>query len=393
MQKEPQNIDWDKLIDLLEKPVDEQQALAGALSTEEQALFARLQQVKDDQLLTGALQLDAAKAWVHVLEKEERAAPVRRIAINWKKWVAAASLLFIAGTAWWLYTKFGINGTTHELQTVEQGMANHEPASKVQLITANGQTVVIDTATQLREKDGTLIQLQQGMVAYENSEHSKGDASLMNTLIVPRGYLYSLVLSDGSKVWLNADSKISYPVRFDKTERKVTIEGEAFFEVVHNDKWPFVVYTGNTATKVLGTSFDIKAYGNKIYTTLVTGSVLFTPPGNAKAVRLTPDHQTVFNAGNSNTEIRKVFAGDFIAWKDDDLVMTKMPLAELAEILERRYDVQISFAKEKLKNIEYNGALHLTNNIAEMLTNFEQTSNIRFAVKDKTIIILPANGK
>jgi ferric-dicitrate binding protein FerR (iron transport regulator) len=120
---------------------------------------------------------------------------------------------------------------------------------------------------------------------------------------------------------------------------------------------------------------------------------LFTPPGNAKAVKLTPDHQTVFNVGNGNTETRKVFAGDFIAWKDDDLVMTKMTLAELAEMLERRYDVQISFAEEKLKNIEYNGALHLTNSIAEMLKNFEQTSNIQFAVKDKTIVILPANGK
>lgn len=393
MQKESQNIDWDKLIDLLEKPVDEQQVLASALSTEEQALFARLQQVKNDQLLTGALQLDAAKAWVHIMEKEDRAAPVRRIAINWKKWVAAASLLFIAGTAWWLYTRFSINGATNNLQTVEKAMANHEPASKVQLVTAGGQTIVLDTATQLREKDGTLIRLQQGTVAYENSEHAKGDASLINTLIVPRGYLYNLVLSDGSKVWLNADSKISYPVSFDKAERKVTIEGEAYFEVVHNDKWPFVVHAGNTATKVLGTSFNIKTYGKKVYTTLVTGSVLFTPPGNAKAVKLTPDHQTVFNVGNGNTETKKVFAGDFIAWKDDDLVMTKMTLAELAEMLERRYDVQISFAEEKLKNIEYNGALHLTNNIAEMLKNFEQTSNIQFAVKDKTIVILPANGK
>lgn len=392
MQEEPQHIDWEKLIDLLEKPVNEQQALASALSVEEQALFARLQQVKDDKLLTGALQLDAAKAWVHMMEKEERAAPVRRIA-NWKKWVAAASLLFIAGTAWWLYTRFSINGPTNNLQTVEQALANHEPASKVQLVTADGKIVIIDTTTQLREKDGTLIQLQQGKVAYASNDHSKENASLMNTLIVPRGYLYSLVLSDGSKVWLNADSKISYPVRFDKAERKVTVEGEAYFEVAHNDKWPFVVHAGNTITKVLGTSFDIKAYGNKIYTSLVTGSVLFTPPGNVKAVKLTPGHQTVFNVGNSNTETRKVFAEDWIAWKDDDLVMTKMPLEELAQILERRYDVQINFSEEKLKNIEYNGALHLTNNIAEMLTNFEQTSNIRFAVKDKKIVILPANGK
>jgi ferric-dicitrate binding protein FerR (iron transport regulator) len=88
-----------------------------------------------------------------------------------------------------------------------------------------------------------------------------------------------------------------------------------------------------------------------------------------------------------------VIGGDWIAWKDDDLVMIGMSLAELAGILERRYDVQISFTEEKLKEIQYNGALHLTGNIIDMLNNLEQTGNIHFAAKDKKIMILPANGK
>jgi ferric-dicitrate binding protein FerR (iron transport regulator) len=88
-----------------------------------------------------------------------------------------------------------------------------------------------------------------------------------------------------------------------------------------------------------------------------------------------------------------VIAGDWIAWKDDDLVMIKMSLDELAAILERRYDVQISFSEERLKNIQYNGAFHFTGNIIEILNNLEQTGNIHFAVKNKTIVVLPANGK
>jgi ferric-dicitrate binding protein FerR (iron transport regulator) len=143
---------------------------------------------------------------------------------------------------------------------------------------------------------------------------------------------------------------------------------------------------------VLGTSFDIKAYGNNIFTTLVTGRVQFSAAvGNP--VKLLPDYQAVFNSSTGSTETRKVIAGDWIAWKDDDLVMIKMSLASLAEILERRYDVQVSFADEKLKAVQYNGALHLTGNVIDVLNSLEQTGNIHFAVKDKKIFILPADEK
>jgi transmembrane sensor len=397
MQQVPHHINWELLIDLLEKPVAERQGLVASLSAEEQALIARLQQLKDDPLLTGALQLDTVQAWARMMEKET--APVRRLVGGWKKWVAAASLLLLVGAGGWLWMKSRHTQSVQRYQTVAQALANHAPSGKVQLITADGHAIEIDSVKQLKEKDGTLIRLQQGTVSYQGGQSngigSQSNSPLMNTLVVPRGYIYSLVLSDGSKVWLNADSKISFPVQFDKAERKVAIEGEAYFEVVHNDKWPFTVaIAGGSggAVKVLGTSFDIKTYGKKIYTTLVTGSVLFTPPV-ANPVRLTPDQQTVFNVAGGVIQTKKVIAGDWIAWKDDDLVMIKMPLDELAAILERRYDVQVSFAEERLKNIQYNGAFHFTGNIIDILNSLEQTGNILFAVKNKTIVILPANGK
>jgi len=398
MQQEPHHIDWERLIDLLEKPAAETQALVANLSGEERALFARLQLLKDDPLLTGALQLDTVQAWARMMEKEK--APVRRIAWDWKKWVAAASVLFIVGVGGWLWMKSRSTQPAQDYQTIAQALASHTPSGKVQLVTADGHAIEIDSLKEIKEKDGTLIHLQQGTVSYQGGQSSgvgsQGNSPLMNTLVVPRGYIYSLVLSDGSKVSLNADSKISFPVQFDKAERKVTIEGEAYFEVVHNDKWPFIVAIdpsrGGGAVKVLGTSFDIKTYGKKIYTTLVTGSVLFTPPV-ANPVRLTPDQQTVFNIADGVTQTRKVIASDWTAWKDDDLVMIKMSLDELAAILERRYDVQVIFSEERLKNIQYNGAFHFTGNIIDILNSLEQTGKIHFAVKNKTIVILPANGK
>ena len=395
MQAEPQHIDWDKLIDLLEKTPAERDMLVATLPDGEQVLFAQLQQWKEDALLSGALQLDTAQAWKQTLSKmDKQKATVRSVSFRWQRWVSAACLLLVAGAAWFFWLQTRVEQPRY--QNIAQALAGHAPSGKVQLVTADGRTVEVDSARQLKEKDGTVIELQQGGVAYANSHNqapmTPGNTVLTNTLIVPRGYMYSLSLSDGSKVWLNADSKITFPVHFDKTERNVTIEGEAYFEVVHNAKWPFTVHTGQSAIQVLGTSFDVKAYGKNIYTTLVTGSVVFTPPA-AAPVRLTPDHQTVFNSIKGTTETSSVIAGDWIAWKDDDLVMVKMSLAELADILERRYDVQVSFTEEKLKDIQYNGALHLTGNVVDMLSNLEQTGNIHFAVKDKKILILPASMK
>src|SRR5687767_3371457 len=135
MQQEPHHINWEQLIDLLEKPAAERQVVVTSLTAEEQALFARLQQFKDDPLLTGALQLDTVQAWAHMMERER--APVRRITWSWKKWVAAASVLLMVGAGGWLWMQYQPTKVQPD-QTVTQALANHKPSGKVQLVTADG---------------------------------------------------------------------------------------------------------------------------------------------------------------------------------------------------------------------------------------------------------------
>ncbi|MBS1567023.1 MAG: FecR domain-containing protein, partial [Bacteroidetes bacterium] len=235
MQQEPLHIDWERFIDLLEKPEEERKAILAAMPAEEQALFLQLQQLHNDELLTGALQLNTAQAW------KKTVTPVR--SISWKRWVPAACILLAAGGSWMAWERLHNAATRPGYQDIAQALAGHSPADKIKLVTADGRAIEVDSLKQLKEKDGTIIQVQQGGMAYQNDRgnvsSAPANALLMNTLIVPRGYMYNLVLSDGSKVWLNADSKISFPVQFDKSGRAVTVEGEAYFEVAHNEKWPF----------------------------------------------------------------------------------------------------------------------------------------------------------
>jgi transmembrane sensor len=410
------HIDWEQLIAILEKPESERQALSIALSEDEREILLRMRQLKEDPLLAGALELDVAAAWKNTrqqMQGEEGPAPVHKYSFYWKRWVAAACFFVLATAGWLLWRRYRTGGDGYE--TVARGLAGHLPSGTVQLVTGEGRTVEVAAGRQLQEKDGTIIQLRQGTVNYYNDSMrgagngavhphtATGEETLVNTLIVPRGFMHSLVLSDGSKVWMNADSRIRFPVRFNQRERRVEIEGEAYFEVVHDAAWPFIVKIdpflgagGNNSSgnegkevRVLGTSFDVRAYGPDIFTTLASGRVQFQDPsGN---VELSPDQQAVYEAGRGVTRVRKVFADDWISWKNDDLVMNKISLAELAVVLERRYDVSIGFGEERLKSVSYDGALHLTNNIADILDNLEQTGNVHFVVKDKKILILPAS--
>ncbi len=405
MEQEQFNIDWEKLEAILEKPEQERVSLIAPLLPEERKALEQLQQLRGDALFTGALQLDTQQAWKKTFGAIGKTSikPVWNFRHQWRRWVAAACLLILAGAAWLLWRDRPA-GIMRE-QSIQEGLAGHIPSSKIQLITASGKTIEVDSLQQFREKDGTSIHMQEGTMTYHQAgaSHTPGidttAGALMNTLIVPRGYLQSLVLSDGTKVWLNADSRIIFPVRFDKKERRVSIQGEAYFEVKPGAQQPFIVSvhtSGHTVqntspdaeVQVLGTSFNVKAYGNTIYTTLATGSVLFRP-STGRSVQLSPDHQVMYNTQSGTNILQNVSAVDHTAWRNDELVMNKMTMAELAELLERRYDVQISFSDESLKHIQYNAALHLTPQVADMLENLEQTGLVRFAVRDRKITVMP----
>lgn len=401
MEQEQYNIDWEKLEMILQKAEQERLSLIEQLSPEERKALDQVLQMREDELLTGALQLDTQDAWKKTMRTigETPMKPVRGFNRPLKRWVAAACIIILGGAA--LLVLRNKPGDASQELSVQQGMAGHLPSSKVQLITAAGQTIEVDSLKQFSEKDGTTVHLREGTMTYQSEKSVAANDpgnSLMNTLIVPRGYLQTLVLSDGTKVWLNAESRISFPVRFNKEERRVSVQGEVFFEVNQNTQWPFVVSvhkpgsnlrnTPDAEVQVMGTSFNVKAYNNTIYTTLATGKVLFRP-STGKSVQLSPDQQVTYKTEAGTSALQNVSSEDYTSWRDDELVMNKMPLADLAALLERRYDVQLSFSNEALKKIEYSAALHLTPQVADMLENLEQTGLVRFIVKDKKITVMP----
>ena len=158
---------------------------------------------------------------------------------------------------------------------------------------------------QLKESDGTLINKQTGKIVYEGSATTEEEV-LFNTLSTPRGGEYQLLLADGSKVWLNAASSLTFPTRFAGKERTVFLHGEAYFEVTKNKEMPFHVQLDNAITvEVLGTHFNVMGYGDEreTNTTLVEGAVKVIT--KTKAALLSPSMQAVIKKGEESIVIGK----------------------------------------------------------------------------------------
>ena len=201
------------------------------------------------------------------------------------------------------------------------------------------------------------------------------------------------MLDDGTKVWLNADTKIRFQVNFDKTPtREVYLEsGEAFFKVAKNPDKPFIVHKGAMNIQVLGTSFNLNTYSDVLQTTLVEGKVSVGFKNTDKKLTLNPGQQA--NANLLTTELSKqdVDPDLFVAWKDGVLVFNNTTMEALMEHLGRLYDYDIVFENEQLKNLHYNGSTDKSATIKPLLDIIEKTTNVKFTIKDRRIIVKKGN--
>lgn len=221
--------------------------------------------------------------------------------------------------------------------------------------------------------------------AYVAFQYSSGD-ELIQTISSPLASRTSFELPDGSKVWLNAGSCISFPAKFARNVRKVELIGQAYFDVSH-DEIPFEVNANETTVKVLGTAFDVSAYQNEnISVTLVRGKV---------SVNNLTGNETILNPGQqasveSNGKIskREVTTGDFVSWKDNILVFNHEPLVQVVTKLERWYNLDITIGDESIKNINVTGTFKYES-ISEILQLLEITEPIRYTYNqnERTLIL------
>lgn len=219
------------------------------------------------------------------------------------------------------------------------------------------------------------------------SEEKHDVNEVYHTLRIPRGGEYTLLLADGTTVYLNAESELRYPKRFNSKERKVYLTGEGYFDVQRNENRPFIVEAGRVSVNVLGTSFGVRAYEEEqnVLTTLVQGKVKVNA-GDGE-VLLMPGQQADFGKIGERLHVRQVDVEQYVAWKNGRLVFDNKPLSFILAELGRWYSFDVTYADEKLKEIPYSLNVQKHEDIYHVLRLIERTRKVRFEVNDHIIIV------
>ena len=257
--------------------------------------------------------------------------------------------------------------------------------SKAIVLLSNGEKVNIEAladSLQFSIKELS-VEKDSGILKYNAVA---GKDSAYNTLIIPKGGEYQVELSDGTKVWLNADTKLKTPIAFTGNERRVFLSGEAYFDVTKDAAKPFIVETDMGDVQVYGTEFNVKNYvsDKQLKTTLVEGSIGFSNSRIAE-IKLKPGYQLTLTEGETHPQIERVKVSNEISWKYKRFCFENMSLEAIAKDLERWYDVEIVFADPNLKKLEFSGNISRYSEITTLLHFFEESANIKFLI-DKRIV-------
>lgn len=253
---------------------------------------------------------------------------------------------------------------------------------RAQLLLSDGRHIDLESAVDsLNERDGTLIAGKaKGEIHYVPGE-TDTDTLLYNTLVVPKAGTYRIVLSDGTKVWVNALSELRFPVRFANHERKVSIKGEAYFEVAHDADRPFRVEVNGSEVEVLGTQFNVNAYTDVVSTTLVEGAVKVSA-GQAASI-LQPGEQS--QVRNGVVTVRRADVAKVIAWQQGEFYFKSDDITEVMNQLSRWYDLQVTYRGEALRATSYTGHISRNVNLTEVLEMLGYLSKAEFEVDGRRV--------
>jgi len=239
-----------------------------------------------------------------------------------------------------------------------------------------------------------LITLGGLAVWYWNSPAKTGDAiaSLVEKHNA-RGTKSTIELTDGSKIWLNADSKIQYPEVFTGNTREVYLNGEAFFEVAKNPARPFIIHLANGTVRVLGTSFNIRAYDNEkvVETSVATGKVAFIPKKQKRTQTLdtffiTPNNKVRYTLEEELVDVMPTAAAEDKAWTEGRLIFKAMTLEEIAIELERNFGKKVTFMDDVPKNYRLTGSFQ-NNSLDEIMYFLSQTKDFYYKITNSELLI------
>ncbi len=381
----------DKILELFRKYIneelseDELQDLKQYLneSPENEGLFVHfLSFYKTNLQMASAKRINKDNAWHQVRQSMHK--DYKKF--NYKVWFAAASVFVIIG----LSTVFYLN-MPQQTKNKNQSLAELYPNKALNcamLTLSNGKIVALQKGNgfTIRNLSGAVLcYVQNGCLMYKNVAEG---ANQYNKITVPKGSEYSVTLSDGTHIWLNAQSELEYPVAFSSV-RNVKLKGEAYFEVKHNDHSPFIVHSGYVQVKVLGTKFNVSAYNsNKILVTLVKGKVAVAAPSGNETLHVGDQVQI----SNGDIMKRQVDTETYISWVDGTYEFDDVPMEDIMKQLSSWYNVKIVFASPDLSNIRFTGAIFRNSSLGYTFELIQKISNLSFQ-KDNGEIIVTQKGE
>lgn len=318
-------------------------------------------------------------AWKTIIQKRKKQLQRR---IFFRSVSVAASVLIVWGSV----QLFRPSAPVRPVEmTISELVSLQEPA-KVKLILSTGREVQL--GGQITEQEaGTAICSDSAGLSYAVINPGAVKETVYNELVVPKCGEYNLTLADGTDIMLNAESSLRFPVNFSGNTREVWLSGEAYFKVAHDGKKPFIVHSGEVAVKVLGTSFNVMAYGNEMNQeiTLEQGKVEVAIDGRQEFLQ--PGYQIAVNKSTSQITNRKVDVASCIAWKNGILRFDDMPLGQLLNRLTRWYEITFEFSHEDLKHKVFTGGFKKYESIGRVLEMIEATNDVKFSVQNNKVVI------
>lgn len=380
--------------------------LSGQASEEEKEILSRyydsfdfdreslLQEHEFPQELESRM-LDRLKLSLNA-ENSKPAAKIRRLYRPWNIAACLAFFLLIGGVYIFRYKKESAGDKTYSSQTkkAETKTGRNEAILKL----SDGSTIVLNEASNgvLKTEGNTSVRkTSDGKLIYEMKEGSQPVSNALNTISTPISSQYQLTLSDGTKVWLNAESSLTFPTQFDGDVREVQLKGEAYFEVAKvykrgrksTNRMPFYVHAGDTKVEVLGTHFNVMAYqeSSRMETTLLEGLVRVVN-GNREKL-LAPGQQALLIKGeNVGISVREINTEAVMAWKDGLFWFDDTDISEAMQQIRRWYDVDIIYEGPR-PDVEFNGVLPRSSSVSTVLKMLESAKGVKFKVDGNRIIV------
>lgn len=349
-------------------------------SDSHKALFARIQ---DEKMQYGDIQkilsYDAGGAWQVVQQKAAR----RRRKRLTRVYRVAVSVVIIFGVA----IAFLLREESTPVVPVVKVEEITPGRSMAKLTVASGDVYHLDSLHQV-DLITSLAENNGKEVVFIDRQLEEGEREIKyNKVEIPRGGEYQIVLGDGTRVYLNAQTELRFPESFASSEQRlVYLSGEAYFEVTKNPSKPFIVQCKDYAVKVLGTSFNVNSYeGDKTSkTTLATGKVEIDMDG--KQTILNPGQQAIIKNGEVN--VKEVDVEVYTTWMFDNFRFQSESIQEIMTKLSRWYVIDVFYMNESVRNYHFTGYLPRYAKIADVLELLSLTTNIKFDVKDKTVIVM-----